>query len=215
MTQRQCRSIGSVGWLWTACKAEARLDHLLDLLLVGSTPSGDGVFHLARTVLGDDASPRRRLGEHHSTGLADTHRGPNIVLEEDLFNRHVVGGVLGDQAGDLGSQGCKPVGQWVARGGADDSERYRSNLRGRSSLEHGVAAARKAGINAENPPYATGIGARSGSNRSEHKFGVYCRRPRGRWITALRGRRRALRPVDRSGRQSPDGRSESHLRHRR
>ena len=110
MAQRQRRGVGGVGGLRSVSEAEARLHHLLHLLLVGPAPAGDGVLHLVRRVLHDLAPRGRGLGERQPAGLADAHRRAHVDLEEDLLDGDGVGLELGDQRGQLAAQGGQPLG---------------------------------------------------------------------------------------------------------
>jgi hypothetical protein len=112
----------------SARQPEACLHHLLHLLLVGTTPAGDGVLHLVRRVLDDLAAGERRLGERQPARLPDAHRRAHVDLEEDLLDGDHVGSELGDQVGELGAQRSEALRQRVGAGVRDHPERHRTPL---------------------------------------------------------------------------------------
>ena len=163
VAQRQRRGVGGVGGLRQRTEPEASLDHPLHLLLGRRTPAGDGVLDLVRRVLHDVAAGVGGLGQGEPAGLADAHRRAHVDLEEHLLDGDDVGRELGDQRGRTpraaspdatagprctgvritpegdGDAGCRPV-----------------------AVDHGVAAAGQAGVDAEHPVAVL----------SEHRFAL-------------------------------------------
>ncbi len=164
VAQRQRRGVGGVGGLRSVGEAEPRLHHLLDLLLAGASPAGDGVLHLVRRVLHDLAPAGGGLGERQPAHLGDAHRGAHVDLEEDLLDGDGVGFELGEQRRQLAAQRGQPAGQRVAGRSADHAERHGDRAAGAATVEDGVAAAGEAGVDAEHAHGPVGTGG------DEHRF---------------------------------------------
>jgi hypothetical protein len=148
VAQGQGDGVGGVDRPERSGDAEQRLHHALHLLLVGAAEAGDGLLDLVGRVL-DDLGARRHALDHRETGgLGDRDRGAGVDLEQHPFDGHDLRTMLGDEPVQVVAQQRQAVGNAESGIGAQHTGRHRPGA-ATGALDHAVAAARQAGIDAE------------------------------------------------------------------
>ena len=88
--------VGGVVGLGDGVETEVKLDHGLDLGLVGLAVAADGFFDLVGGVFVDGETVLLRDEEADAAGFGDGDAGGNVLFEEEFFDGYDVGMVGGD-----------------------------------------------------------------------------------------------------------------------
>lgn len=88
--------VGGVVGLGDGVETEVKLDHGLDLGLVGLAVAADGFFDLVGGVFVDRETVLLRDEEADAAGFGDGDAGGDVLFEEEFFDGHDVGMVGGD-----------------------------------------------------------------------------------------------------------------------
>ncbi len=166
MAEGERGRVGGIGRAGRTVEPKAHLHHLLHLGLVGPTPSGNGVFHLARRVVGHVATTLRCGRQNHTACLGDADGRTDIGLEKDALDRHGSGPEFVENRIDVVEQGRQPAGHVVAGACADDTQGHGFDQRVRHRGKHGVATSRETGVDTKHPHGTRG----TGRLRGEHTF---------------------------------------------
>lgn len=149
MAKSHGRSVGGIGRPRRFWQRKQRLNHPLHLLLVGSAPTADCLFDLIRRVLDDLGAERRPLGHRQTSSLGCSHRGPDVVLKEDPFDRNSVRSKLGDQRSELALKTCEPLGKGIRRSCTDHADGHCFGFAA-TGLDHAVATSRQTRVDSKN-----------------------------------------------------------------
>ena len=141
MTERERSGVGGVEWMGRLAQGEERLDHLLHLHLVSTTPTGHGGLDLVGRVLRHLTTGAHGLDHGDATGLTHRHRRAYIHLEQHSFHSHDGDGVLGEQGTKFRLEFGEAMMDLVGRGCAQDPEGQGARRRVVPGIEHAVAAA--------------------------------------------------------------------------
>lgn len=121
MMECKRQRVGGVGGLGDLGEAEHPGDHPLDLLFRGGTRAGDGQLDLVGRVLHDRALGVEGRSKRKTGGLAHTHCGPSVGLEEDPLHDNNVGTVFGYQRPELRVHRSEPGRQLVGGRRSEDA----------------------------------------------------------------------------------------------
>ena len=148
VAQSQGHGVGRVDGTQRRGDAEQRLDHALDLVLVGGARTGDRLLDLVGRVLDHVAAGADRLDHGHARGLGHGDRRAGVHLEQDPLDRHHRRPVLGQEGAQVGLQAGQPLRNGQVGIGAEHAGGDGPRPAARP-LDDAVPAARQTGIDAE------------------------------------------------------------------
>jgi len=130
LANRDAQRVGGVVRPRDVVEVQQRLDHPLDLALVGLAVAGDGQFDLARGEFTDRFSVVCGGQSEHAPGLGHGNTGSDILFEIDLFNAHSVGLEFGEKTRSFLEDDPEAIGEGLAATLTDRAhyERLQANL---------------------------------------------------------------------------------------
>ena len=153
-TDRDGHRVGDVGRFGELREVELQLDGDLHLVFGGPPVAGEDFLDAGRRVMGDGDSRFAGGETDDAAGVSHEDRGVRaLVVGEELFERHSLGGVVGDHVSDAGVDLGQPGLDRVGRAAADDSG-FAEVDRGVVEIEDRIAGGVETRVDPQDPAVA-------------------------------------------------------------
>ncbi len=153
-TDRDGHRVGDVGRFGELREVELQLDRDLHLVFGCPAVAGEDFFNAGRRVMGDGDSRIAGGEADHSAGVSHQDRGLRaLVVGEELFDRHSLGGVVRDHVSDPGVDLGQPCLDSVGGAAADDPGFAESDRRA-VEVEDRVAGGVESRVDPQDPAVA-------------------------------------------------------------